>query len=353
MHDKRGSVAPRPGHVEATAKTTSYVFYLTEDFPLIAFSSAIEVLRLANTVLGYGAYEWRLASRGGTSVRSSSGVPVSVVSDLASERRNIISSERPKMVILCAGRTLEGSSDRALQAWLRECRLRRVAVGALGSGSYMLATAGLLEKRRCAIHWEKLPGFSERFSTTSPSHTIFQEDGDIWTCPGGMAALHMMLQIVGADFGKDIVTRVCDHALVDRVRESTERQRVPLASRPGKVNETIITLVEQMEMNLAEPLQIDDLALQVRLSRRQVERLFRSHLGCSPVRYYLKLRLERAKLLITQSTIPIIDIAMSCGFVSASHFSKCYRDANGMSPQQARRGRNYVLKRDRPGGSAA
>lgn len=335
------------GEAKANVRPASYVFYLDDDFQLIAFSSAIDVLRLANEALGYSAYEWRVASRDGSSVRSSSGVEVSVGSDLASERKKITYSERPKMVVVCAGRTLEGSSDRPLEAWLRECRLRRIAVGALGSGSYVLASAGLLETKRCAIHWEKLPGFSERFSTTSPSHTIFQEDDDIWTCPGGMAALHMMLQIIGADFGEEIVSRICQLTLVERAREPMERQRVPLARGLGRVNKTVVTLVEQMELNLAEPLLIDDLAQQVRLSRRQVERLFTNYLGCSPVRYYLKLRLERAKLLVTQSNIPIIDIAMSCGFVSASHFSKCYRDANGVSPQQARR--NHVSRGNRLG----
>lgn len=179
-------------------------------------------------------------------------------------------------------------------------------MGALGSGSYMLAKAGLLDRRRCAIHWEKLPGFSEQLAKTFPSHTIFQEDGDIWTCPGGMATFHMMLQIVGIDFGEQIVARVCDQALVERAREPSERQRVPLANRVGRVNETVMTLVGQMELNLAEPISIEEIASRVKLSRRQVERLFRNHLGCSPVRYYLKLRLERAKLLLTQSKMLIL-----------------------------------------------
>ncbi|MER8417507.1 GlxA family transcriptional regulator [Mesorhizobium sp. M1329] len=338
---RRTSVSA-PSSARPAAKPISFVFYLAQDFPLIAFSSAVDALRLANAAVGYRAYDWRVASRDGGSVRSSCGVDISVASDLAAERKCLLNSERPAMAIVCAGRTLENPSDRALEAWLRECRLRRIAVGAFGSGSYMLAKAGLLDRKKCAIHWEKLPGFSEQFMTTFPSHTIFQEDGDVWTCPGGMAAFHMMLQIVGSDFGEQIVARVCDQALVERARLPTERQRVPLANRPGMVNETVVTVVEQMELNLAEPLSVDHLALRVNLSRRQVERLFRNHIGCSPVRYYRELRLERAKLLLMQSQIPIVGIAVSCGFLSASHFSKCYREANGMSPMQARKNRDHL-----------
>ncbi|WP_411962172.1 GlxA family transcriptional regulator [Mesorhizobium sp. CA4] len=309
---------------------------------MIAFSSAVDALRLTNAAVGYRAYDWRVASRNGDPVRSNCGVDVSAVSDLAAERKNLLGSERPAMVIVCAGRLLEGSSDRGLEAWLRECRLRRISVGAFGSGSYALAKAGLLDRKKCAIHWEKLPGFSEQFLTTFPSHTLFQEDGDIWTCAGGMAALHMMLHIVDRDFGEQIVTRVCNQALVERARLPSERQRMPLANRPGMVNETVVTVVEQMELNLAEPLSVDELASRVKLSRRQVERLFRNHIGHSPVSYYRQLRLERAKLLLMQSQIPIVDIAISCGFISASHFSKCYREANGMSPMHARKNRYHL-----------
>ena len=69
---------------------------------------------------------------------------------------------------------------------------------------------------------------------------------------------------------------------------------------------------------------------------RQLERLFRKYLNRSPARYYVELRLNRARLLLLQTNMPVIDVALACGFVSASHFSKCYRDFFGKTPRRER-----------------
>ena len=92
-----------------------------------------------------------------------------------------------------------------------------------------------------------------------------------------------------------------------------------------------------MEANIEEPMSLDELSRHVGLSRRQLERLFQKHVRCVPTRYYLELRLARARQLLLQTTKPIVDIAFACGFVSAPHFSKCYRDRYGVPPREERR----------------
>jgi transcriptional regulator GlxA family with amidase domain len=92
-----------------------------------------------------------------------------------------------------------------------------------------------------------------------------------------------------------------------------------------------------MEANLEEPMSLDELAQHVGLSRRQLERLFQKHLRCVPTRYYLELRLARARQLLLQTSMSIVDVAFACGFVSAPHFSKCYRDFYGIPPRDERR----------------
>ena len=86
-----------------------------------------------------------------------------------------------------------------------------------------------------------------------------------------------------------------------------------------------------MEANLEEPISLQELADFVQLSRRQLERLFLKYLHCTPSRYYLKLRLDRARRLVKQSSRSIVEITSMCGFVSTTHFSRCYRKYIGVS----------------------
>ncbi|MBI1621000.1 GlxA family transcriptional regulator [Aquamicrobium zhengzhouense] len=313
-----------------------FVFYLVPDFTMLAFTSAVEVLRLANETLGEDVYEWRLASADGGKVRSSCGLSLDVDGSVAAERAALSSMQRPFMALVCAGHHVEEHTDRLLDAWLRECRQRGVAVAGLCTGAHILARAGLLANRRCTIHWENFPGFTEQFRSSQVSLRLFDADGGVHTCAGGTAAFDMMSEIVKADYGDAVVAGICERGLVDRVRCATERQRLPFAKRVGDIHPAVKELIEKMENNLSDPIQIDRLATSSRLSRRQIERLFRAEMGCSPARYYVKLRLERARLLLLQTSIPVVEVAIASGFLSASHFSRCYRETFNCSPQETR-----------------
>ena len=313
-----------------------FAFFLVPDFAMLALSSALEALRLANQVLGYKAYDWRLVSECGEAVRASCSLSLEADQCLSTERKSLVGVQRPFMAIVCADENVETYSNKSLEAWLRECKHKGMRVGALGTGTYVLARAGLLDNKRCTIHWKKLPGFVEKFNRAVANPGIYEIDGGIWTCAGGAASFDMMLHLIERDFGEATAAAICEHALVERVRAPTARQRLPLSRRLGLLNETLINIVEQMELHIAEPLSLDNLARRAGLSRRQVERMFREKLNYTPLRYYRDLRLERARLLLIQSTLPVVDIAMACGFVSASHFSKVYRDAFGIPPQEAR-----------------
>lgn len=312
-------------------------FYLFPDFPMLSLSSAIEALRLANTIIGRQAFGWRLISEDGALVRANCGLSILTDSHLGLERSRLAGVDRPFMAIVCADQNVEDHCNKSVESWLRECRRHRVHMGAFGAATYVLAKAGLLEHRRCAIHWEKLPSFIESFAHTVVDACIYEVDQDIWTCAGGSTSFDMMLHLIEQKFGAKVVAGVCEQALVDRVRSPSERQRLPLSPRYGVRNEKVVKVVEQMAMHLAEPLSLHQLSADAGLSRRQLERLFRHQFDCTPARYYLRLRLERAKLLLSQSTIPVMNIAMACGFVSASHFSKKFRQENGLLPHAIRK----------------
>lgn len=329
--------------MNASAPVRTIVFYLMPEFTMIAFTAAIEPLRSANRVLGYDAYRWRLASRDGNPVTASNGVNVSVDSSIEDERKYMLGENRPAMVFVCGGLNVERYQSKSLSAWLREEHNRGVKVGGLCTGAHALGAAGLLTGKRCAIHWESLPGFQEAFPDISVFSDLFEVDGNIYTCAGGTAALDMMLSIIGDDFDDNTVNRICEMVLTDRVRSPTDRQRLPLRARLGVQNAKVLTIIELMEANLSEPLSLVEIADHVGLSRRQIERLFRQEMGRSPARYYLEIRLDRARHLLIQSSMPVVEVAIACGFVSASHFSKCYREVYSRSPQQERAERKQLL----------
>ncbi|MEM7291008.1 MAG: GlxA family transcriptional regulator [Pseudomonadota bacterium] len=314
----------------------SIVFFLVPNFSMIAFATAIEPLRIANRMLGRDYYTWRLASMDGESVFASNGVEVSVQASLKQERDNLATSRRPSNMFLCSGIRVEDAVNKSLFAYIRENKNSGVTLGGFCTGAFLFAAAGLLKGKRCAIHWEHLPGFAEHFPDLDVYADLYEMDGNIWTCAGGTAALDMMLSMIEMDLGEDLVNRVCEQALTDRIRNPNDRQRLPLRARLGVQNSKVLSIIEFMEANISEPLQLVEIADFVGLSRRQIERLFQQHMGRSPARYYLEIRLDRARHLLMQSTMAVVDVAIACGFVSASHFSKCYREMYGKTPLQER-----------------
>lgn len=321
----------------ATFKQRLFVFCLLPEFTLLAFASAVEALRLANAVLGYDAYVWRLATSDGGEAQASCGVSMKSDSAIAVERLHASRPDKPFMVVVCGGRNVERHADKAVEAWLRECRQNAIAIASLCTGAQVLARAKLLDDRKCVIHWENFPSFVEQFSRASVRTGLFEIDGGIHTCAGGTASFDMMLHIIRSDFGEDVVAGVCERAIVDRIRSSDDRQRLPFSPRIVEHHPVVTRLIERMQETLTEPVPVEELMADLGLTRRQVERLFRNELRNSPARYYMKLRLERARLLLQQTTMPIVEVAVASGFSSAPHFSKSYRDAYGCSPHEARK----------------
>ena len=321
--------------MEETIKR-SIVFYLIPNFSMIAFSTAIEPLRLANRLQDHPSYSWHLTSFDGEPVTASNGVTVAVDKSLAQERSNLQVMARPSMLLVCSGINVEEHENKTLFAYLRENKNQGVIVGGLCTAAYILAAAGMLDNKRCAIHWENLPGFTERFPKIDVYADLYEMENGVCTCAGGTASLDMMLNIIGEDHGQELVNQVCEQALTDRVRNPQDRQRLPLRARLGVQNAKVLSIIEYMEANISEPLPLVNIAGYVGLSRRQIERLFQNHMGRSPARYYLEVRLDRARHLLMQSSLPVVDVAIACGFISASHFSKCYRELYGKSPLQER-----------------
>ncbi|MBZ9800070.1 MULTISPECIES: GlxA family transcriptional regulator [unclassified Mesorhizobium] len=314
---------------------TSFSFYLLPGFSLQAFSCAVEVLRLANEAIGKNVYSWQVVSEDGQPVMSSCRMTVGVDSALRNERERTHKSNLMSAAVICGGSAIP-RPNRQLDAWLRECRMRRIPLVCIGSGTVVVARAGLADGRRCAVHWEQLPLFCEQFPGIESTQTAFEHDADLHTCSGGDAPFDMFLHLVERDHGSVVVNRVCEKAIAYRMRSAGERQRLPLHSRVKLNHKAVMKVIGLMEASLDEPMPVDDLVALSGISRRQIERLFDRELGRSPNRYYMELRLERAQLLLVSTNLPVVEVAVACGFISPSHFSKVYREAYGCPPHQTR-----------------
>ena len=310
------------------------LFFLVPDFSMIAFTSAIEPLRIANRLAGKRLYAWRLLSLDGQAVTASNGIAIQVDTALAG-------CEPPGVgplptLVLCGGLGSERFQDKEALGWLRRWARRGAVVGALCTGAHVLARAGLLDDHRCTIHWENLPGFIEAFPEIPVSADLFEIDRNRFTCSGGTAALDVMLHRIALAHGDQLATKISEQCIVDRIRGPHDRQRMPLRMRLGVHHPKLIRAVEVMEANIEEPLSQEDLAHSIGISRRQLERLFRRHLGRTPAQYYLETRLERARHLLYQTDLPVMSVACATGFVSASHFTTCYRQMFGKTPRAER-----------------
>ena len=302
---------------------------LVPNFSMIAFAAAVETLRLANRTSGQTLYQWSLFSVDGRPVTASNGIELHPEGGLAA-------AERLDTVAVCSGTDVQRYGDKALMSWLRRMARRGADIGALCTGSHILARAGLLDGYRCTIHWENLAGFFEDFPDIEVSSELFEIDRNRFTCSGGTAAIDLMLNMIARQHGHELAAGVADQFLHERIRDHRDHQRMSLPARLGVQNPKLLKVIELMEANLEEPLSRAGLAVTAGLSTRQLERLFRKYLNRSPARYYLELRLNKARLLLLQTNMSIIDVALACGFVSASHFSKCYRDFFGRTPRKER-----------------
>lgn len=296
----------------------------------MAFAAAIEPLRAANRLTGEHLFGWQLISRDGVAVRASNGIEIDV--------QHAVGDTLPPidMLLVCAGTPDAGRGDAALLKWLRGFSRGGVLLGGISLGAYALAYAGLLDGRRCALHWENLSAFGAQFPRIRTTTEIFVMDDARCTCSGGTAALDMMLQLITSQHGRALANDVSEQFIHPRIRGTQDVQRMGIQSRLGVANAKLIAAIGLMEATHDEPRPIDAVAREVGLSPRQLERLFERYLRATPSRYYLQLRLERARHLLLETTTPILDVAVACGFASASHFSRCYRDVYGHRPSDER-----------------
>ena len=306
-----------------------FVFLLLDRFTMLSFASAIEPLRIANRVVGEPVYCWALAGEGGLVATCSNGAAFKL--DMGLDE-----VERDDTLLVCGGIDVQKTATKAVLNWLRREARRGVTIAGLCTGSYALAKAGLLEGKKATIHWENRDGFLEEFDAVDLTKSVFVMDGNRWSTAGGTSSLDLMLKVIANDHGEDVANTVADQLIYSTPRTDQDTQRLSIPTRIGVRHPKLSQVIQMMEGNIEDPMSPSDLAEEVGMSTRQLERLFRRYLNRSPKRYYMELRLQKARNLLMQTDMSVINVALACGFASPSHFSKCYRSHYNTTPYRER-----------------
>ncbi|MGB8624168.1 MAG: GlxA family transcriptional regulator [Paracoccaceae bacterium] len=315
--------------VDPGKKPRAFIFVLLDQFTLLSFACAIEPLRIANRMSGKQLYSWKLAGEGGDFVTCSAGTAFKLDMDLDELSRDDV-------VMVCGGMNVQRATTKRVLNWLRREARRGLTIGGLCTASYTLAKAGLLDGKRATIHWENQDSFGEAFDEVDLTKSVFVVDGNRMSTAGGTSSIDLMLKLIADDYGEELANTVADQLIYSSIRTDQDTQRLSIPTRIGVRHPKLSQVIQKMEQHLEEPISPSILARDVGMSTRQLERLFRRYLNRSPKRYYMELRLQKARNLLMQTDMSVINVALACGFASPSHFSKCYRAHYDTTPYRER-----------------
>ncbi|QVM91113.1 GlxA family transcriptional regulator [Pseudomonas entomophila] len=303
-------------------------FLLLPGFSAMGFICAIEPLRVANRFRG-PLYRWRVLSLDGGAVQASNGMSVNADGVLGE-------GEHPRLLLVVAGFEPLACHGPVLQQHLRRFDYEGVVLGGIDTGAMVLAEAGLLDGHRATLHWEALEAFKERYPRLQATQELFEIDRRRITCAGGTASIDLMLDLIAQAHGSELAVQVSEQFVLGRIRPRQDHQRMQIATRYGLRNKKLVKVIGAMERNTELPLNTQVLADAVQVTRRQLERLFRLHLDDTPSGFYLRLRLDKARQLLRQTDMSVLEVGVACGFESASYFTRCYRARFERCPRQDR-----------------
>lgn len=316
--------------VPAGSPTRAYAFLLVPGFTLLAFSSAVEPLRIANQLSQQPLYRWQLMSESGAPVASSSGISVCVDGPIAP-------LDRATRAFVCAGNPPSAAAAPKVVAAIQRHARFGGAVGGICTGAVALAAAGLLEDTPFTLHWENQPTFREDFPALCPSANRFEISGAVMTCGGGAAATDMMLSVIAEDHGAEFSAMVSEMCLRKVMVGIEKEQRSSLSVLIRSRNPGLLNIVTLMNAHIEDPLTLDDLSRVAGYSRRHIERMFLSVLGETPGEFYRGIRLDHGRTLLSTTDMGLLDVALACGFGSVAHFSKSFKARFGTAPTKFNR----------------
>ena len=316
-----------------------YGFVVVPNFSLIALSTCVDPLRLANHVLGETTFRTVLLSVEGGLVTSSDGIQVMTEYALSS-------APRLDIIFVIGPNPIPKRGLSALTLWLKKAAGAGVPMAGVDTGAYLMAQAGVLDGYRCTIHWEDHEAMVERFPNIIVTQHFFEVDRDRYTCSGGVAPLDLMTYLLTQPPGSRQLANEVANLLVAERRSLTDTQTVSIIHQSRVTESATVEALRLMEANISEPLTIVEVAQFAGLELRSLQRQFKRQLGKSPERVYLDIRLARARILVQRSEKSLQDIAVETGFASPSHLTARYTPRFGASPrvERANRGKGLSYK---------
>ncbi len=314
--------------------STDFAFYLVPGFSLMALSCAIDVLRAANTECDRPVFRWMLLSENGVDVISSSGIAMGC--------SPLTDAQKADTITICGGLHSHLFQSAAVKSWLKDEAHKGKRIGALSDGAYVLADAGLFDTTRSTIHWKCQTAYREKYPRLDVRASILEIDGKRFSCAGGTASLDLALHFVSQRLGNDVAGRIADNYFHDTIRADGELQHMASAFRFVSRSKKLSEALRLMDAALETPIQVRVIAEQLQMSHRQLDRLFRKFLNVSPLNHYRDMRLARASALLKQTELSVGEVALSCGFHSASHLSKFLKAKYDETPYQHRRSQGHM-----------
>lgn len=298
---------------------------------------ACDIFSFANEVAaeagGPPAYRVTVASMGGGPLALGGGLELAGTADLADLRRPI------DTLLVVGGRCAhEAAEDDAFVRVVGRAAARSRRVGALCTGAFILAAAGLLEGRRATTHWlfgdllaQRHPGVSV---DTDP---VFTESDGVWTSAGVTASFDLLLSFVEEDLGADVARDVARVLVVflrrtgNQAQYSAQLQTQVADRRPVRELQQYIADHPDADLSLAA------LARRLNMSPRHLGRVFCQQVGMSPGRYVERIRLETARRRLEESDHTVEAVALSAGFGSTETMRRVFVSNLAVSPADYRR----------------
>ncbi|MFG6467610.1 GlxA family transcriptional regulator [Roseateles sp. BYS87W] len=301
---------------------------LQPGFSMLALAGVLDSLAAANELQDEVVWRGECVSLPGGPVVAANGAPLHTVPLPPEADWHAVFLIQPDAT------PVEPALAAQLQRWAAEGRV----LAGLDAGAAALAACGLLDGQRACADWPLLDGLADAHPAVAWANGLWEisPDGRRLTCAGGLASLDLCGAWLAAQHGERLGQELAQWLGLSGLRPRDERQRAGYSERRGAGSPKLAEALALMDANLAEPLPTEEVAQLVGVSRRQLERLFKQHLDTLPSRHYLALRLARAQRLLQQSSQSILQIGLSCGFSSGSHFSNAYKSHFGHTPRDER-----------------
>lgn len=315
-----------------TERLTTVGFLIFPGFPMSCLTSMIEPLRAANEIADRTAFAWKILSETGERVESSAHVWFEP--DLA-----LSAAEGLDFLFLLSGPTTDFSDRKAAEGQMRRLARHGVSLGAISGGVFPLARSGLLDGRECSVHWCYEAAFAQEFPAIAMRDDVIVFDRDRYTVSGAAAAFDLMLHFVEGRLGSDTATEVACWFQHPLVRGQGVRQKVPTFRRDSTADALPVAVSKAIDIlarRIADPIRVEEVAEEVGVSVRQLERQFNKATGQSPSRYYRMLRMKAARQLVLYSKNSMPRIAAAVGYETVSPLLHHYRQEFGISPTEER-----------------